>query len=332
LINATMTELDLPFVQDTGLPYDPIGVTWSRSTARLLNSSYAKRQTSYEMYVKPLLSRPDNNIELLSQTTVTKIIFDDHRSAIGVEIKDLLTGNIQKVKSKKAVISSAGVLGSPKLLLLSGIGTNDDLCSIPKVTNNNHIGKTLQTHFRMTPIAGFTDSNPLFALSYLDVWPGDAFDGPSNQLILDGFSILSGEDVESVGKVYLNCTNPSGPIILDFKLFDKPEDLDNIVNGYRLYRKAVRSPIYAPYFGGEFVPGSNGDNDNTLKDFIRNTTSVHHMFGSLHRAVDSKLRVKGTKNLFVIDGSIIPKVRGPDNGCCLLMGEIGANIVIDLYK
>ena len=102
--------------------------------------------------LRPAMRR--TNLHVAVNSLVTKVIFDE-RKAIGV---DLVRDNRKnRVYVNKEVIVSAGALGSPQLLLLSGIGPKDDLkkLNIPVVADLQ-VGKNLQYHL-ILPI--WTDTN-----------------------------------------------------------------------------------------------------------------------------------------------------------------------------
>lgn len=92
-----------------------------------------------------------NPLEVCSNAMVTKIIFDEEnpKKAIGVEF--IKNGEIHKVRSKKIVLA-AGTLGSPKILMHSGIGLRDHLTQLGiDVIENLPVGENLQDHVT-TPI------------------------------------------------------------------------------------------------------------------------------------------------------------------------------------
>lgn len=59
-------------------------------------------------------------LQVQSQTQVLRVLLENNR-AIGVEVRDH-KGSVRTVRAGKEVILSAGVFGSPQLLMLSGIG------------------------------------------------------------------------------------------------------------------------------------------------------------------------------------------------------------------
>ncbi|WOL20400.1 protein HOTHEAD-like isoform X1 [Canna indica] len=100
-----------------------------------------------------LLSAGDaNNLMVLLHATVHKILFNtkagQQPKAVGVLFKDN-NGRKHRARLRDArhgeVILSSGSIGSPHLLLLSGIGPKKDLkkLGIPVVLHNQHVGKGL---------------------------------------------------------------------------------------------------------------------------------------------------------------------------------------------
>ncbi|CAN7938452.1 unnamed protein product [Ixodes hexagonus] len=109
----------------------------------LQNNIYkGRRWTSYDTYVKPVLTHP--RLRILTGVQVTKVLFDG-ATAAGVE---LVTSDHQTyhVTAKRDVILSAGAIGSPHLLMLSGVGRKDELdrLSIPIVSEVEGVGRNLQ--------------------------------------------------------------------------------------------------------------------------------------------------------------------------------------------
>nr|XP_037284160.1 L-sorbose 1-dehydrogenase-like [Rhipicephalus microplus] len=76
---------------------------------------------------------------------VSKVIFEN-TTAVGVEINS--DGVVYYVAAKREVIISSGVIGSPHVLLLSGIGSSDvlDKFRIPVISELTGVGRNLQDH------------------------------------------------------------------------------------------------------------------------------------------------------------------------------------------
>ena len=76
------------------------------------------RCSAARAFLEPVQNR--RNLHILTHSLVTRINFDIHNRAVGVNFE---RNNITySVKASKEVIVSAGVINSPQLLMLSGIG------------------------------------------------------------------------------------------------------------------------------------------------------------------------------------------------------------------
>lgn len=102
------------------------------------------RQSTAECYLSATKNR--KNLHIFQSTTVTKILFDNKKNAIGVEA---LNSNNEKItiKAKKEVLVAAGVIRTPQLLMLSGIGPKSELnkFNIP-VLSDLPVGQTFRDH------------------------------------------------------------------------------------------------------------------------------------------------------------------------------------------
>ncbi|KAJ8314943.1 hypothetical protein KUTeg_007093 [Tegillarca granosa] len=86
------------------------------------------RWSAFRAFLLPVIKRPNLHISVRSH--VTKVLFEGKR-AVGVEaIKD---GRKTILKATKEVILSAGSVGSPQILMLSGIGPKQHLKDLKSV-------------------------------------------------------------------------------------------------------------------------------------------------------------------------------------------------------
>ncbi|KAF8319793.1 alcohol oxidase [Clavulina sp. PMI_390] len=97
------------------------------------------------------LATPKSNLDILTSAQVTKILFDttgDIPVATGVEYARDASSPRFQVKAKKEVIISGGSIGSPHILLHSGIGDAAELTKlgIPIVKDLPDVGKHMQDH------------------------------------------------------------------------------------------------------------------------------------------------------------------------------------------
>ena len=84
-----------------------------------------KRTSSYGAFLAGK-SRP--NLFIATHALVEKILFDDSKRAYAVKYKQ--NGHHKIVMARKEIILSAGAIGSPQILMLSGVGPKDHLKSL----------------------------------------------------------------------------------------------------------------------------------------------------------------------------------------------------------
>jgi choline dehydrogenase len=121
---------------------------------------------------------------------LTQILFKNNR-AIGVEFKR--NGTMHTVYAKREVIISAGAVGSPRLLLLSGIGPREHLeeMGIPVVADLP-VGLNLQDHLMVPLQWKITSTVSIYERKAKSLW--SLFDH-----LVFGQGILSTSGVEGVG-------------------------------------------------------------------------------------------------------------------------------------
>ncbi|EDX01707.2 LOW QUALITY PROTEIN: uncharacterized protein Dyak_GE16096, partial [Drosophila yakuba] len=100
-----------------------LGVSYVQATT--LNG---RRHSAYSAYIKPVRDLRAN-LQIFTFSRVTRILIDEAtKSAYGVEFH--YKNKAYTFKARKEVILSAGTFNSPQLLMLSGIGPEDNLKAI----------------------------------------------------------------------------------------------------------------------------------------------------------------------------------------------------------
>ena len=112
---------------------------------QLLVKDGARAGTS-RTFLDPVLTRP--NLTLKTGLLITRIIVENGR-AKGVEY--LERGHLKQAFADSEVVISAGAIGSPQLMLLSGLGPADELraVGIDPVADIPEMGKNLQDHINV---------------------------------------------------------------------------------------------------------------------------------------------------------------------------------------
>ena len=138
--------------QELGIPYNPdfngrqqAGVGFYQLTQR------DRRRSSAAMaYLAPVRDR--KNLTVRTGAFVRRVVLEGKR-AIGVEVASGST--VEILRAEREVIVSSGAMGSPKLLLQSGIGPADHLRSVgmPVLHDLPGVGENLQDHLDLFVIA-----------------------------------------------------------------------------------------------------------------------------------------------------------------------------------
>ncbi|CAL8123101.1 unnamed protein product [Orchesella dallaii] len=119
--------------------YKPIADVTSYS------QKFGRRVTSYNAFIDTILKKR-HTLKVAKYSRVIRVIFEPGTTtAIGVKYERF--GKIEVAKASKEVILSAGAIGTPKILLLSGVGPEAELkqLKIP-VRANLPVGRNLQDH------------------------------------------------------------------------------------------------------------------------------------------------------------------------------------------
>ena len=102
-----------------------------------------KRWSTSWAFLRPAMERP--NLTVVTGAETTRLILEQGR-AVGVEY--LRNGALSTARAGREIVLSAGVVNSPKALLLSGIGPADELgaVGVAPVHDLPGVGKNLQDH------------------------------------------------------------------------------------------------------------------------------------------------------------------------------------------
>ena len=127
------------------------------------------RWSTANAYLKPAMSRP--NLTVITHALVHKVLLSsdpDNKKAIGIRYER--KGKIVEASANKEVILSAGSIGSPHLLQLSGIGEKETLekAGIECLHDLPGVGENLQDHLEF--YFQFKCKQPITLNGKLDLW------------------------------------------------------------------------------------------------------------------------------------------------------------------
>ncbi len=125
--------------------FNPAGV----SSAHQTNTRKGKRSSTYHAYLEGE-AEARANLTIITGALVTRVVLEGEAetlTATGVEYRDA-TGAAHIISASREVILSAGAIGSPHILMLSGIGPRRELeaAEIPVRLEHPQVGKNLKDH------------------------------------------------------------------------------------------------------------------------------------------------------------------------------------------
>jgi len=316
-----------------------------------------KRLSVFRSYTFPYMDRP--NLTVLTSALVTRLTFERKR-VTGVEI--VYHDKKLRVGAGSEVVLSLGAIHTPKVLMQSGIGDQDELqrLGIPGVQHLPGVGQNFQDHFGIgcvweyqQPLAPrnnageatfFWKSNPSLDTPDLQTCLGEIpicsaetaakFNPPQASWTLYGGVVRP----KSRGRIRLTGPNPHDPVQIEANTLSHPDDLKAAIACVELCRELGNSSALRPYTKREVMPGNLRGAD--LADFVRegaitywHQTCTAKMGRDSMSVVDRSLKVYGIDRLRIADGSVMPRVTtGNTMAPCVVIGERASEILKTHHK
>ncbi|XP_048323412.1 (R)-mandelonitrile lyase 2-like [Ziziphus jujuba] len=310
----------------------------------LLNRAVLKNlRVAVEAYVERIIFSSSNNASRLSASGV---IYTDSKGKTHRAL----------IREKGEVILSAGAIGSPQLLLLSGIGPVHHLSSlhIPIVHSNPDVGNFMADNPRnninivapyaldpsVVQVVGITSEfNIIEAISYPLPFsfpqPFGLFPKSTSPLQLTVATIVEKfTGPQSTGSLrLLSSAKVKVSPAVRFNYFSETVDLARCVKGMRKVGDLLETVSLEELkfedlegaegfkFLGPSLPKNQSD-DASMGTFCRSTvTTFWHYHGGclVGKVVDGDYRVKGTNSLRVVDGSTFNASPGTNPQATLMM-------------
>ena len=314
---------------------------------QVLNNPDGIRWSTAIGYLNP--NRHRLNLTVRGNCTTRRILMDG-KKAVGVEVES--AGEIFKVYADEIVLS-AGPIGTPHLLMLSGIGPPDQLrdVGIPIVQSVKGVGHNLRDHPAVHPTWSCRDEFPVpregigaqkVYLSYSspsanirnDMVTVMRFDNDKRHLIMT----VGLYAAKSHGELRLKSKNIGVQPHLNYRYLDDVSDLERLRDGVRLCFQLSEHSSYQNIIKDVVTPSaSEMASDDELDQWIRqNVTTMHHISGTCkmgpssddQAVVNQFGKVHGIDGLRIADASIMPDcVRANTNATTIMIGERVADFI-----
>lgn len=151
---SPMTRTYIKTLQSMGIPFNPdfngaeqFGVGFMQHT---MDWETRRRCSAVDAFLAPVMNDPLLTVE--TEAIVTRILMDNGK-AVGVDY--LQNGSKKQALVGSEVILAAGAYQTPKLLMLSGIGPEDELArhGIKTAVSLPGVGRNLQDHYECPVVA-----------------------------------------------------------------------------------------------------------------------------------------------------------------------------------
>ena len=313
-----------------------------------MNNPDGIRMSTSLTYLNPVRNRL--NLTVRSSVTVRRVLFEGNR-ATGVEVQ---SGEEVFVVEGEQIFSCGGAVGSPQLLLLSGVGPAGHLneMGIPVQRELPGVGQNLRDHpnvripirvkegFPLDPEAprtqlalrytaeGSTDRNDMQILQ-------SSFSSPMGGDPLEGEGIRFTAIIElavGAGELKLTSTDPNEQPFLDYRYLEEEWDRARLREGVKICLGLLEHESYREFVEECISPTAEDlESDEALDRWLRqNVTTTQHISGTCKMGpasdsmavVDQYCRVHGLEGLRVVDVSVLPDcVRANTNATTIMIAE-----------
>lgn len=324
-------DLGHPILPDRNIP-NPLGISRGAS-----NVKDGKRQSTAVAYLGPARGR--ENLTVISEASVVALIKNGNRIT---EIEYRKDGRMETVSADTFVLSS-GVYHSPQVLMLSGIGSAEDLepLGIKVIHKLDGVGHNYQDHAAVNMVfESASEFTPDWVVSGFQIIYKSNPDLPNGDfhlymrapVMVEGLKPLMPFaanliEQKSRGHVYITSTDPEVLPTIDDGLLQHPTDTAAMRAAMEFIANFVDDDVMRPFFGRLLQPGPEED----WVEYAQSTYDCYHhgvgtcMMGPESNpmaVVDNKLKMHGLDNLYVADASVMPTVTHANtNVTSIMIGE-----------
>ena len=287
------------------------------------------------------------------RSTVSDLIIDGDR-AVGVT---LANHSSDEIRCRKGVVLCAGTIGTPTILMRSGIGCRDHLrenqiaCRVDAPT----VGQNLQDHLIMPVIYRLNHQSLSVRPSTRDLarWQSNGVGPISSNIAECGglfesnrFQIhvtpthylkypdasaamtlgVNGSQPHSSGQLRLRSSNPHDPPLIQPRYLSDARDVEDLIEGVQLCRSIVAQSELGQWCNGELLPGAKRSTESSIDRAIRrysqtlyHPTSTCRVGNDDEGVVDTTFGVRQIDECWIVDGSVLPHVTTVNPSVTIMM-------------
>ena len=139
---------------------------------------------------------------------------------------------------------------------------------------------------------------------------------------------------QSRGTVGLQGADPALPPRIDPAYLSHPQDLEDMVAGYRITHQLMQAPALAELYTRDMFTPDVRDDDGIRAIIRQRAETIYHPVGTCRMGtdaqavVDPELRVHGVQGLRVVDASIMPTlIGGNTNAPTIMIAEKAVDLI-----
>ena len=320
-----------------------------------LSIAGGRRRSAVDGYMTS--ARDRDNLQFVADVLVNRVLISKSRCT-GVEYVQDGETTVARCVDSGTVVLTAGTVGTPQVLMLSGIGPAAHLQEhgITVLVDLPAVGENVHDHPMSGIVYGSRQRVPDTVSSHGDVQglirsSASDVDGPDVQLMIvdvplrdfsipgpeigHGYTVVAALMLpRSRGTIRLRNATPGAPTIIDPRYYADGRDIDAMAEGLRAARKIGRTDALAPWRELEAWPGADISDDVLAHCVTRNLRSYSHYAGSCRMGtdegavVDPSLKVRSIDGLRIADASIMPRpVSANTNATVYAIAEQAADLL-----
>ena len=324
---------------------------------RARNTLEGVRISTAIAYLDP--ARHRLNLTIKADVHARRVLLEGNR-AVGVEAES--GGDVFTVEGEQVILSS-GAIGSPHLLLLSGVGPSEHLRSvgIPVVHELPGVGQNLRDHPSATVLFRARGDKPDVQAPVIQVGLRYTVEGSylRNDMQVSPTMLTSEHRPVQVeinddgnylgvscslqlalgsGELRLQSTDPSVQPFLNYNYLTDPFDRERLRKAVRLAIRLADHPAFSDLIVERVSPTDEEiATDEALDDWLMNYTGTSHHVSATCKmgpasdgmaVVDQYGKVHGLEGLRVADASIMPDcIRANTNATTIMIAERVADFI-----